>query len=390
MKKIYLLTLMALSLTACVNDDQYDWDSDFADKTATDTLNIAITYNGTTALVTGDEKGYVSVSGAHVTVRSNTNKFLLLTLNGSTNDGSLLVYSWKKHGVLLNGVSITNPQGPAINNQCGKSFYVITSAGTSNILTDGTNYAAAPINGAGETIDQKATLFSEGQIYFQGKGTLTVNGNAKNGIASDDYIVFQSGTVNVNVASTGTNGVKVNDGFTILGGTLDINVKANGARGIKNDSYTTISGGTTTITTSGNCKKDSTYTAGNLTIDTTSCAGIKSDSLFTMTAGTLTILSTGDGGKGINCSQNIEVSGGTLLVETEGNNNESKPKAVKSDTGIILSGGSFTARTDKSWACDNGYDSDTESDAEIALKRVTIKGTPTTKSIGKKEVIVIF
>ena len=159
----------------------------------------------------------------------------------------------------------------------------------------------------------------------------------------------------------------------------------------KNDSYTTISGGTTTITTSGSCKMDTTYvTSESFMVDTTSCAGIKCDSVFTMTAGSLTILSTGDGGKGINCSQNIEVSGGTLLVETEGGNNESKPKAVKSDTGIILSGGSFTARTDKSWACDNGYDSDTETDAQIAQKRVTIIGTPQTQSLSKKEVIVVF
>jgi hypothetical protein len=109
-----------------------------------------------------------------------------------------------------------------------------------------------------------------------------------------------------------------------------------------------------------------------------------------MTAGTLTITSTGDGGKGINCSENIEVSGGTLFVETEGGNVQSKPKAVKSDTGIILSGGSFTATTVKSWACDNGYDSETESDAEIAKKRVTIIGTPTIVNLTKKTVNVIF
>ena len=391
MKKIYALLTLALTVTACVNDDQYDWDSDFADRTATDTINIAIAYNGTSATVTGDELGMVSVSGADVTVKSGTNKFLQLTLSGTTADGSLLIYSWKKLGVRLNGVSITNPDGPAINNQCGKSFYVVTASGTTNTLTDGTAYADAPLNDKGDTIDQKATLFSEGQIYFQGEGTLTVNGNAKNGIASDDYAVFQSGTVNVNMSTTGSNGLKVNDGFTITGGTLNIDVKAKGARGIKNDSYTTISGGTTTITTSGSCKMDTTYvTSESFMVDTTSCAGIKCDSVFTMTAGSLTILSTGDGGKGINCSQNIEVSGGTLLVETEGSNNESKPKAVKSDTGIILSGGSFTARTDKSWACDNGYDSDTETDAQIAQKRVTIIGTPQTQSLSKKEVIVVF
>lgn len=386
MKKTYALSVIAIAFSACVNDDKYDWESDFADKTATDTLHIAINYDGDNASVTGDDYGYVSISGADVTVKSNTNKFLQLTLSGTTTDGSLLIYSWKKLGIKLNGANINNVDGPAINNQCGKALYITTASGTTNMLSDGSSYAEAPVNALGESIDQKATLFSEGQIHFGGAGTLNISGNAKNGIASDDYVVFEGGTVNVSVAATGTNGIKVNDGFTILGGTVTIDVKADGARGIKNDARTTITGGILSITTSGDCKIEETDGVK----DTTSCAGIKSDSLFTMTAGTLNITSTGDGGKGINCSQNIEMNGGTLNVSTKGNNVLSKPKAVKSDTGIILSGGSFTATTEKSWACDNGYESENESDAEIAKKRVTIIGTPTTVYLTKKTVNVIF
>lgn len=386
MKKTYLFLTIAFGIMSCVNDDKYDWDNDFADKTATDTLNIGITYNGTSASVSGDNAGFVSINGSDVTVRSNTNKFLMLTLSGTTTDGSLLIFSWKKFGVLLNGVSITNADGPAINNQCGKSFYVITKEGTTNSLTDGINYADAPITDEGDTIDQKATLFSEGQIYFGGAGTLNIYSNSRNGIASDDYIIFESGTVNINVLSTGSNGIKVNDGFTITGGTLNIDVKADGARGIKNDSFTTINGGITTIKTSGDCKIETT----NGITDTTSCAGIKCDSLFTMTSGSLKLLSTGDGGKGLNCSQDIKISGGFFVAETTGSNRIGKPKAVKSDTGIILSGGSFEAKTDKSWACDNGYENDAESESEIAKKRVTIIGEPTTKILNKKEVKVVF
>lgn len=386
MNKTYLFLTIAFGIISCVNDDKYDWDNDFADKTATDTLNISITYNSTSVSVSGDDNNFVSVNGSDVTVKSNTNKFLMLTLSGTTSDGSLLIYSWKKLGLLLNDVSITNTDGPAINNQCGKSFYVITKEGTTNTLTDGINYANAPITDQGDTIDQKATLFSEGQIYFGGAGTLNIYSNSRNGVASDDYIIFESGTVNINVASTGSNGIKVNDGFTITGGTLNIDVKADGARGIKNDSFTTIKGGSTTIKTSGNCKIE-TIDGIN---DTTSCAGIKCDSVFTMTAGELNLLSTGDGGKALNCSQNIEISGGVFVAETTGSNNIGKPKAVKSDTGIILSGGSFEAKTDKSWACDNGYENDTESESEIAKKRVTIIGEPKETNLSKKFMKVKF
>ena len=383
MKKLLAIILATIAIGACTNDDKYSLqyfqdtygsknDSDSA--ATSDTLAVSIVYNGNTATLSGDTQMLtITGSQAHVVITSATDKYLHLTLSGSTSNGSLTVYNQKKYGITLSGVSITNPQGPAINNQCSKSLYVTLAQGTANTLADGTAYAEA-------AIDQKGTLFSEGQIYFQGTGSLTVNGNAKNGIASDDYIVFESGNISVSVASTGSNGVKTNDGLQIKGGTLNIDVKANGARGIKNDAKTTISGGTTTISTSGDCLIETT---DGIT-DTTSCAGIKCDSLFTQTAGELTITSSGDGGKGINCAENIVLEGGTMNVTTTGSNNEGKPKAVKSDTGIILSGGQFHASCNKSWACDNGTDSDDPAD------HVTIVGTPVTKSLAKREVTVIF
>lgn len=351
MKRLFIYSiLMTMALTACVNDDTYSWEENFADKTDTDTINISIIYGSTTATVTGDDYGFVTVSGTDVTVKSNTNKFLQLTLSGSCSDGSLLTYSWKKLGVVLNGLTLTNSKGPAINNQCGKSFVVTLADGTTNTLTDGTSYAQAPINAAGDTIDQKGTLFSEGQIYFRGNGQLTINANAKNGVASDDYVIMEGGTVSVNVSDTGSNGIKVNDGFTITGGTLSIETTAAGGRGIKNDSYTLIAGGTTTITTTGDCKKE---TEDGVT-DTTACAGVKSDSLFTMTGGSLTITCKGDGGKGINCSQDINISGGRLAITTVGSSNESKAHGIKSDKNITFTNGEvYVCSSRKAFATDS-------------------------------------
>lgn len=402
---LLFIGLLAFGLTACEKDDTTDFSAYISnpqeetpdpqeetpeepdDSTEVEPIVVAgsdtlyIAYNGATATVTGDEHGYVSVSGADVIVNAlEADTTMLIVLSGSTSDGSLLVYRQKAFTLQLNGVSITNPDGPAINNQCGKAFYMEIVEGTENTLADGAAYAEAPKNAAGEAIDQKGSLFSEGQIYFYGTGTLTVNGNCKNGIASDDYIVLQRGTVNVNVSEDGSNGIKVNDGLTIEGGTLTVNVASDGGRGIKSDAYTTITGGTTTITTTGDCKIETVDGVR----DTASAAGIKCDSLFTMTAGTLTIKSTGDGGKGINCSQDVVFSGGTLNVTTTGSNDVGKPKGVKSDTGIIVSGGSFTVKVNKSWACDNGTDSETPED------HLTIVGTPATKSIAKKAVTVKF
>ena len=376
MKKTFIFLLAVVMTTACQNDDTdfsaYINGSDNSSSTTATVNTIYIDYSGSSVNVTGDNNGYVTVSGADVTVNTGTDTdSLLLVLSGSTADGSLLVYRQKKYGILLNGVTIGNQDGPAINNQCSKSLYMMVADGTTNSLTDGTTYTT-------QSYDQTGALFSEGQIYFSGTGSLSVTGNYKHAIACDDYIVFDEASVTA-TTSAGS-GIKVNDGLWINGGTLNIATAADGGRGIRCDSTVIVTGGNTTITTSGDCKIESVDGVA----DTTSAACIKCDYAFTMTDGTLTMTSTGDGGKGINCDQDITVIGGTFVAKTTGSNDDAKPKAVKSDTGIIVSGGSFTATVKKSWACDNGTDSDTPAD------RVTIKGAPTTTSITKKSVIINY
>lgn len=380
-QNIAMLTLVTSLFIACEKDDT-DF-SDYINGTVSTVNTISIVYNGTSVTVTGDTNDYVTTNGADVVVNTGTaTDSLLLILSGSTSDGSLLVYRQKKYGIQLNGVSITNSDGPAINNQCGKSLYLEVVSGTTNTLTDGTSYTDVT-DSDGNVIDQKGAFFSEGQVYLSGKGSLTVTGNTNHGFACDDYIVIDDG-VTLNVSSSSGNGIKVNDGLWINNGTIDISVTADAARGIKCDSVVVISGGTTTITTSGDCVYDDDEQ------DYSSAACIKCDYPFTMTGGTLTVTSSGDGGKGINCASDIVFSGGTLTATTTGSNDEGKPKAIKSDTDIIVSGGSFTATVKKSWACDNGYEDDTLSDAELALKRITVQGSPTTSSIAKKSVTIIY
>ena len=360
--------MLALGLAACQNDD-----TDFSAYTGgtMSTANVIyIFYNGTTATVSGDENNYVTINGADVTVNTGAaSDSLLLVLSGSTSDGSLLIYRERKFGIKLAGVSIHNNDGPAINNQCGKSLYVEVVSGTTNTLTDGTSYTE-------QTYQQKGALFSEGQTYFYGSGTLNVTGNTKNAIACDDYIVVDEASITA-TSSTG-HGIKVNDGFWMNSGTLTVDVTGDGCKGISNDSITVISGGTMAITTSGDCVYDAEAA------DYSSAACIKSDYQFKMTGGMVTLVSSGDGGKGINCDEDVVFSGGTLTVTTTGGNEDAKPKGVKGDMGIIVSGGLFKVSVNKSWACDNGTDSDSPAD------HVTVVGTPTSSTIEKKSVEIIF
>ena len=364
-KHITFLFLLALTLTACQNDD-----TDFSAYTEYTVNTIHITYNGTSVTVTGDNKNYVTVSGADVTVNAgNYADSLLLVLSGTTTDGSLTVFRGKEYGIQLNGVTINNADGPAINNQCGKTLYLEVAAGTTNTLTDGTAYAE-------KTYDQKGALFSEGDIYFKGTGTLNVTGNYRHALACDDYIVMNENTT-LNVNCTSGNGIKVNDGIWINNGTIDIDVTSQAGRGIKCDSVVVITGGDITINTTG----DDVYDVEEA--DYSSAACIKCDYPFTMSGGKLTMTSSGEGGKGLNCDAAVTVSGGTFSAVTSGGNDNAKPKAVKGSD-ITVSGGSFYAKVSKGWACDNGSESETPAD------RLTVVGTPSSSSIGKKEVSIIF
>lgn len=298
---------------------------------------VTVIYNGESARLEGDVNRVKStIEGGHVTINSVVSRMEYI-LTGISTNGSFKIYSENKMKVTLADLQLTNPNGAAINNQCGKSMYVELLAGSSNFLADGPDYNMV------EGEDMKGTFFSEGQIIFSGAGTLQVRSNGRNAIVSDDYIVFRPGNV-INVSNTAGNGVKANDGIFIRGGVLNIETKGDASKGLNSELDMEISGGRTTIITSGNAIGQEN--------DASSCAAIKCDSLFTVTDGILNLKSEGEGGKGINCDKNILVSGGEVNVVTIGKKTVSSPKGIKADGNITFTGGSVYSYSKKSDAID--------------------------------------
>ena len=147
---------------------------------------------------------------------------------------------------------------------------------------------------------------------------------------SDDYIIFRPGS-KFYVNSTAGHGIKANDGIDIRGSVVNVEVSRTSAKGIKSEGYVNISGGRTTIITIGQ-----SIVEGN---DTSSCAAVKCDSTFTITGGTLRMKSTGIGGKAINATKDITISGGDVAAVTLGEKGVGAPKAIKSDEDIVINGG---------------------------------------------------
>ena len=308
------------------------------------TVQIMFTPDG--AQVSGDDNNTVTVEGNHVTVRNTTTHKVLYELSGAAQDGSVKLYSSERQAIVLNGVELTNPNGAAINNQGRKKCFVVVNG--SNTLTDGATYTMTP---DGE--DEKATLFSEGQIVFSGKGNLTVNAKGKSGIVSDDYVAFTEEPV-INVISAAGHGIRGKKAVVIAGGAIGIMVSADMKKGIVSDSLVRINGGSTIININGSAALDDKES------DYKGTAGIKADQAFEMNGGTLGITSWGKGSKGISGDNTACFNGGTVIINTIGegygssegwrmgppqmgqNNNSVSSKGIKFDGDVMFTGGSVT------------------------------------------------
>ena len=322
------------------DEDEEDY-GDYVENTTWSTT-VRINFDGETATVTGNPSSvFVTIEGAHVTITS-TAKRVRYIVTGTTTNGSLKFYGEKKFQLQLNGADITNPTGAAINNQCGKSLYLVLNEGTVNTLRDGENYTMV------DDEDQKGALFSEGQILVSGKGKLDIYSVGKHCMASDDYIFVRPGC-QLYMNSTSGHGIKAKDYVYIKGGVINMEIDADGAKGINCDSLVYITGGRTTIITSGTSRAELDEEGNEVS---TGVAGVKADWNFTMTGGKLNIKCTGDDAKGINVAQPLLFTGGELNIVVTGKQRTVAPKGVKCDTDCTIQGGSFYSCAPKGRAMD--------------------------------------
>ena len=299
---------------------------------------ISIAFDGESATVSGSVPGVmVRQEGAHLTIM-NLSGPVKFVVSGKTNNGSLKFYGDKRFQVLLDGAEITNPNGAAINNQGGKTFYVVLADGTSNRLQDGTNYVMV------DEEDQKAALFSEGQIVFSGHGELSVIAVGRGGIRSDDYIRIRPG-VKIHVNSSALDGLRANDGIIVDGGVINIETTGAGAKGVRSGGVMTVNGGRMIAMCAGDSRTE--LEDDGLT-DTTACAALYCDSLLTVNSGVLKFKATGDGGKGLNGKWDVSIQGGTFIAVATGTRLVKKPKGVKLDGSLSISGGYFYSYSKRS------------------------------------------
>ena len=320
MKKKLFAALLASALAAGMLPASACAASDYTTANAT-----LVTLTDSSATAKGKYTGY-EIDGTDVSITAAGT----YVFSGDCDDGSITV----KKGVtgvtiVLNGLTLTNDDSAAITLNKTAEASLIAAAGTTNTVADT----------AGSNDENAAVKVKSGAaLAIGGTGTLTVDGNAKNGIkgAADAVITVAEVKLSINAAD---DGLSCDDELNITGGTLSItaggdavkaspdtgdtenpdttslgNVTITGgtltlsaaADGIQADGDLTISGGTFHVKTNGG------HTT-TLTDDSASCKGFKAGKTLTVTGGTLTVDSADDA---LHASTDVTISGGTLTLAT--------------------------------------------------------------------------
>lgn len=180
----------------------------------------------------------------------------------------------------LSGMSLTNTNdSPIYVASIADEVIIVAKNGTENTITDGESYT----NADGDT----GAIYSKDDIKFKGKGKLTVNGKAADGIVGKDDIKIYNGTLVVNAADDGirgkdsvTVGNTSDDGTEVDYSNLSVTVKTDAGDGIK----------ATSTDASTAAKSVGIVTINGGTVDIDSYAdGISAEQYFVMNGGDLTI-----------------------------------------------------------------------------------------------------
>lgn len=203
-KKKLLAALLASALaagmlpaSACAASSSYT--------TANATL---VTLTDSSATAKGKYTGY-EIDGTDVSITAAGT----YVFSGDCDNGSITV----KKGVtgvtiVLNGLTLTNDDSAAITLNKTAEASLIAAAGTTNTVADT----------EGSSDENAAVKVKSGaSLSIGGTGTLTVDGNAKNGIkgAADAVITVAEVKLNINAAD---DGLSCDDELNITGGTLSI------------------------------------------------------------------------------------------------------------------------------------------------------------------------
>ncbi len=249
--------------------DDYFSNYDLTEKYDSENATV-IELNGDTATVTGTG---VTVGDGEVTVHAPGDFVFSGTYTGCI---KVNIDKTEKAHLIFSGVTVNSKKSSAVHVMSADKVSITVAEGTVNTLSDAAVYTYA------EGADRHdACVYAQDDLTINGKGKLTVTGNAKNGITckndlrligveltvfavnnavkADDSIAVRSGVYKI---EAGKDAVKVSDDpasvrgyIRISGGMLEISAADDG---LQADVSVTVTGGKVVIHAQGkavNCDK---------------------------------------------------------------------------------------------------------------------------------------
>ena len=277
----------------------------------------AIRLNGDTITVEGEG---AAVSGTIVTITAAG----VYDISGTLHNGQLVVDTQDEETVtlVLNGVDITDATSAPIYVRNAAQTMITLADGTENVVTDGDAY----LHPNAEDDEPNAAIFSKDDLTINGNGSLIVNANYNNGIASKDDLQITAGNITVYAAN---DGIKGRDSIAILDGIIAVTAGGDGLQSNNDEDaekgYVAVEGGVLAITAGAD--------------------GIQAETVLAISGGDITITSGGgssntatDSAKGLKADVQLTVSGGLITVDAADD-------AIHANGSITIDGGEFRLAT---------------------------------------------
>jgi hypothetical protein len=280
---------------------------------------INIVLNGNSIIV--NPSGNVTVNGTKATILSAGT----YRITGTLTDGQIVVNTQDEGTVRLifSGVNIGCSTNAPLYIMNAHKTVLVLEENSENRASDGANYV---LNNSEED-EPNAAIFSKSDLTIFGNGTLVVDANYNDGIASKDGLLIKSGTINVESVDDGIRG---RDYLVVKNGNINLTVDGVGLKSDNDENdargYILVENGEIRITSTGDAiegETDVLITGGNFRL--TSGGG---------SSGTI----TGTSAKGIKASVCIIIEGGTFVENTSDD-------AINSNGKVTINGGSFSIST---------------------------------------------
>ena len=219
--------------------------------------------------------------------------------------------------IVLKNAAIENSTGPAIYITAADKVFITAYEGTENTVSDGAEYSSEYTD---SNVD--AAIFSRADLTLNGRGSLTIKGNFKCGIASKDDLVICELTLNITSAGRGIEG---KDCVKCTGAEITVNAGGDGIKSTNTEDesrgYVYIESGSYVITAQND--------------------GIEAMTALKISDGDFTIKTGGGSQNAATHSEGFNMKGFNQGTETQSTEETESAKAVKCSTLISINGGSF-------------------------------------------------